>query len=351
MYRYRDYYKHFLTNRQRNGMASIYEQIGEWSHRVLLGEDLTLTRDDVLSLIEHRRDIMPGILLLTDRILKKRSGDTVFLCSITNAKSGKCSQDCAFCAQSSFHKTRITTYPLIEVRDMADRALAMEKAGATHYSLVTSGHSLNETEIDRICRAVEMIRKKTKLTVCGSLGMLSENSARKLIESGMTRYHHNLETARSHFDRICTTHTYDEDIETIHTAVAHGFDVCSGGIFGLGESWEQRVELAFTLRDLPVNTLPINFLNPVPGTRLENAPLLSPMDAITCIAVMRLVNPDKNITICGGREVTLRDFQSWVFTAGANGLMIGNYLTTSGRDLAMDLAMIGDSGLTTGQKA
>jgi biotin synthase len=162
----------------------------------------------------------------------------------------------------------------------------------------------------------------------------------------MTRYHHNLETARSHFDQICTTHSYDEDIETIHTAADNGFQVCSGGIFGLGESWAQRVELAFTLRDLPVNTLPVNFLNPVTGTRLEHLPLVPALDALLCIAILRLVNPDKNITVCGGREITLMDAQNRLFTAGANGLMIGNYLTTSGRDQAMDIAMIRDAGLS-----
>ncbi|GAB6097521.1 biotin synthase BioB [Desulfatiferula olefinivorans] len=310
------------------------------------GKPFSPDPDQVTALIESSDKNLTDLFRLSDRLREKHAGRRVFLCSIINAKSGKCSQNCAFCAQSSFHHTSIDTYPLLSEEALTDQALAMAKAGATHYSIVTSGHSLNEAEIDRICRAVETIRKKTDLTVCGSLGMLSAASARKLIASGMTRYHHNLETARSHFDRICTTHSYDEDIETIHTAADNGFAVCSGGIFGLGESWAQRVEMAFTLRDLPVNTLPVNFLNPVPGTRLEDRSLVPALDALLCIAIFRLVNPDKNITVCGGREITLRDFQSWVFAAGANGLMIGNYLTTSGRDQAMDIAMIRDADLS-----
>ena len=159
--------------------------------------------------------------------------------------------------------------------------------------------------------------------------MLSRESAEKLIASGMTRYHHNLETARSHFDSVCTTHTYEEDIETVQTARSVGFDVCCGGIFGLGETWEQRVELAFTLKELDIDTIPVNFLNPVSGTKLEKMPLLKAMDALKCIALIRLINPGKSIAICGGREIVLNDFQSWIFKAGADGLMAGNYLTIS----------------------
>jgi biotin synthase len=169
--------------------------------------------------------------------------------------------------------------------------------------------------------------------------------ARQLKESGITTYHHNLETARSHFDKICTTHDYDEDVATVQIAQSAGLKVCSGGILGLGESWEQRVELAFTLKELDVDSIPINFLNAIPGTPMETRPLLSPMEALKCIALFRMINPEKDITICGGRERTLRDYQSWIFLAGANGFMIGDYLTTKGRNTAMDIEMIKDMGL------
>lgn len=287
------------------------------------------------------------LFLCSDRIRQAFSHDNVFLCSILNAKSGKCSQDCAFCAQSSFHKAHIDTYSLMDMDTLTGKAFEMQRTGATHYSIVTSGHSLSESEIDRICKAVEVIRRDTELVVCGSLGMLSEQSAKKLIASGMTRYHHNLETARSHFDSICSTHRYDEDLDTIRTAAANGFKVCSGGIFGLGETWSQRVELAFTIKELEVDTIPVNFLNPVPGTRLESLDRLAPMEALKCIALFRLIHPDKSITVCGGREVVLKDYQSWVYKAGANGLMIGNYLTTSGRDAETDIEMTVAAGLKT----
>jgi biotin synthase len=179
------------------------------------------------------------------------------------------------------------------------------------------------------------------------LGILAEPTLRELKESGITTYHHNLETAGSYFDQICTTHAYDEDIETVRLAQSAGLSVCSGGIFGLGETWGQRVELAFTLRELNVDSIPINFLNPIPGTRMESRLLLTPMEALKCIALVRLVNPEKDITICGGREVTLRDCQSWFFIAGANGLMVGNYFTTQGRSITMDMDLIREMELLT----
>lgn len=285
------------------------------------------------------------LIICADKIRNHFKKNKVFLCSIINAKSGKCSQDCAFCAQSSFHQTQIETYPLLNPEIIIQDALKMDQAGACHYSIVTSGHSLTDDEIEQICTAVKAIKEKTDLTLCGSLGMLSEKSAKKLIKSGMTRYHHNLETAESHFDNICTTHTYEEDIETINLAIKHGFKVCTGGIFGLGESWKQRIELAFRLKELNIDTIPINFLNPVAGTKLEKRELVSPMDALKTIALIRIINPEKNITICGGREISLKDLQSRVFSAGSNGLMIGNYLTTSGRDISIDIEMVKDAGL------
>ena len=206
--------------------------------------------------------------------------------------------------------------------------------------MVTSGHSLSSKEIDSIGDTAEEINKKTDLSVCASLGQLTEPMASKLKQKGVTTYHHNLETAESYFNQICTTHNYDEDICTLKTAKSAGLKICSGGILGLGESWAQRVELAFTLKKLDVDSIPINFLNPIPGTRMENRPLLPPMEALKSIAIFRFINPDKDIIICGGREKTLGDFQSWVFIAGANGIIVGNYLTTKGRSTEIDMDMI-----------
>ncbi len=286
-------------------------------------------------------DLLTGARKITDRYRKNK----VFTCSIINAKSGFCSQDCAFCAQSSRHETDIETYSLIEVDGLVKQAVSMQESGAEKFSFVTSGHMLTDDEVDHICRAAGQIKSKTNLSLCGSLGMLTQEMAERFKEVGISRYHHNLETARSFFDKICTTHDYDEDIETVNMAKSAGLEVCSGGIMGMGESWEQRVELAITLKELDVDCIPINFLNPIPGTPMEDRPLLSPMEALKCIAIFRFVNPDKEITICGGREVTLKEFQSWVFMAGASGLMVGNYLTTKGRSIETDMEMIAALGL------
>ncbi|MCG8470967.1 MAG: biotin synthase BioB [Desulfobacterales bacterium] len=280
---------------------------------------------------------------------RQRQGDTVFLCSIVNAKSGKCSQDCAFCAQSASHETGVKIYPLLDEETLFQKGRAMAEAGATRFGIVTSGHSLNDSEIDRVCRVVERLRRETNLTICGSLGMLTESRAKRLLASGMGRYHHNLETARSHFDAICTTHTYDEDIETVELAAELGFGVCSGGILGMGESWEQRVELATTLKRLRADTIPVNFLTPVAGTRMAKRPLVPALEALRCVALFRIIAPEKRITVCGGREVTLGDYQSWLFPAGADGLMVGNYLTTAGRSMEDDLKMVADAGLAIGE--
>ncbi|OPX37441.1 MAG: biotin synthase BioB [Desulfobacteraceae bacterium 4484_190.1] len=285
------------------------------------------------------------LIVYANKLRNNCKGNSVFTCSIINAKSGLCSQDCAFCAQSGRHKTGVKVYPLLNEEKLVENALRMEEAGATTYSMVTSGFSPTDKELDTLTGAVLAIKKKTSLSVCTSIGVLTESTVKRLKECGVSTCHHNLETARSYFDRICTTHDYDDDLQTVKIAKSAGLKVCSGGIFGLGETWSQRVELAFTLKELDVDSIPINFLNPIAGTRMENMPLLPPMEALKTIALMRIINPKKEITICGGREKTLKDFQSWVFLAGANGLMIGNYLTTKGRSIDMDIDIIEAMGL------
>jgi biotin synthase len=279
-------------------------------------------------------------LLFAARAITKARGHAPFTCSILNAKSGTCSQDCRFCAQSGHYATGSPNHPLVSLEEMIERGLAMHRAGAGCYSLVTSGLMLASHEIDRICACAEFLRSRTDLTLSASLGLLTPGYARRLADAGLTRYHHNLETARSHFPSICTTHAYDEDIDTIRLVKGHGLQVCSGGILGLGESWDQRIEMAATLAGLEVDTVPLNFLNPIPGTPLQDSPLLSPHDALKSVALFRFMLPDAGITVAGGREKTLGDYQSWLPLAGANGMMIGNYLTTRGRDLEADRRML-----------
>jgi biotin synthase len=284
-------------------------------------------------------------LMSGGKIRERYLGKRVFTCAIINAKSGLCSQDCAFCAQSAHHDTGVETYPLKSSAAMARRARELKFAGASRFSIVTSGIVLTEAEVVTVCRTAEIIRREVGLEVCASLGMLTPDLARRLADSGITRYHHNLETARSFFPKICTSHDYEEDLETVRIAKKAGMAVCAGGILGLGESWEQRVELAFTLKALEVDSVPLNFLNPIPGTRLAGRSRLKSMEALRCIALFRFILPEQEILICGGREVTLKDFQSWIFLAGASGLMVGNYLTTKGRKVAEDIEMIEELGL------
>ena len=306
-------------------------------HQILDGKPLTHEQGCQLAGLgeEHTTGILFAAGAIT-RAMKHRP----FTCSITNAKSGTCSQDCRFCAQSGHYNTGSPTHPLLPLDELIERGLAMHEAGARCYSLVTSGLMLARDEIDRICSCAEALKAQTKLELSASLGLLSEDYARRLTEAGLTRYHHNLETSRSYFPSICTTHSYDEDIATIRLAKKHGLKICSGGILGLGESWSQRVELAQTLAELGVDTVPLNFLSPIPGTPLEDSPLLSPHDALKSVAVFRFMLPRASITIAGGRERVLGDYQSWLPLAGANGMMIGNYLTTKGRDLEADLRML-----------
>lgn len=315
----------------------LHPLITRLSRQVLDGKSLTEEQGNLLADLESRHTTE---LLFAANAITRAMGHRSFTCSITNAKSGTCSQDCRFCAQSGHYDTGSPTHPLLPLEELIDRGLAMHQAGAACYSLVTSGLMLSSDEIDRIAACIETLKSRTSLQLSASLGLLNPDYARRLTRAGLTRYHHNLETARSHFPSICTTHSYDEDIATIRLAKEHGLRICSGGILGLGESWAQRVELAATLAELDVDTVPLNFLSPIAGTPLEDSPVLSVHDALKSVALFRFMLPKASITIAGGRERVLGDYQSWLPLAGANGMMIGNYLTTKGRDLDADLKML-----------
>lgn len=316
----------------------------------IINNNAQISRAEALDLAEANPQETLDLIACAGKISRAFKKNTVFKCAIINAKSGMCPEDCAFCAQSAHHQTQAAVYDLLSPEKLEAEGLKMAAAGATHYSVVTSGTSLNDKDIRTVCDVAKRLKTKTRLTLCASVGLLTPKTARQLKRAGIDRYHHNLETARSHFDSICTTHEYDDDIQTVQVALKAGLKVCSGGIFGMGESWAQRVELAYTLKALDVDSIPINFLNPIKGTKLANSPLLAPLEALKVIALYRFIHPNKDITICGGREATLKDFQSWVFAAGANGLMIGNYLTTQGRQLKMDLDMIQALGVSDAEQ-
>lgn len=283
---------------------------------------------------------------VANRLREEYSGKYIKLCAIINAKSGGCEEDCAFCAQSSHYKTKVHVYPLVSNAKIVESAKKAKSDGAIEFSIVTSGYSIETTEeIKKLAFAISEMKKATGMGACASLGILSETTLKKLKEAGLNHYHHNLETARSYFPEICTTHDYDDDIKAVLNAKKCGLKVCCGGIFGLGESIEQRVELLMTLKELDVDSVPINFLNPIPGTPLEGKNHLTPMECLKIIALARVLLPDKDIVICGGREVNLRDLQPMMFFAGANGTMTGDYLTTRGRPSEEDLRMIESCGL------
>jgi biotin synthase len=211
---------------------------------------------------------------------------------------------------------------------------------------VTSGKGItSEGELDTLCKALEKIAQKTDIIPCASLGVLNPRQMKALSAAGLKRYHHNLETAESYFPKMCSTHSYQERVQTVRAAQEADLEVCSGALFGLGETGEQRIELAFALRELNVDSIPLNFLNPVTGTPLEHYPMLDPLEILKIIALFRFVLPEKDIRVCGGREVGLRTLQPLMYVAGANGTMVGNYLTTRGRNPAVDIQEIYDLGL------
>ncbi|MCL2390026.1 MAG: biotin synthase BioB [Endomicrobia bacterium] len=278
------------------------------------------------------------------KVRKKYKGDKVKICSIINAKSGQCGENCKFCAQSAFNKTEVTVYPLAETAQIARSAdKALENAQC--FGIVSSGNYLNEKEIDSLCEMFKNYKQVESLSV--SIGRLSDEILFKFKEAGIKKIHHNLETSREFFPKICTTHSYDERINTIKRAKTLGFKICSGGLFGIGESIHDRVDLAFALKELDVDSVPMNFFIQVKGTALEGAKPLLPTEILKTIALFRLILQKQDIVICGGREVNLRDLQSMIFLAGANGMMSGGYLTTGGRDIETDLKMIKDLGMET----
>ncbi len=305
-----------------------------------------ISSDEAIGLAASYEENFYEILAVTEQVRRRFKGAEINLCSIVNAKSGLCAEDCSFCSQSVKYSTGVETFPMAGPRAVVEAAMRAEARGAREFSIVTSGTKIEkESDLRLLEEALSAMRQATPLERCASIGTVGHSTLRRLRDAGLQSFHHNLETSRSFFPNICTTHSYEDDVQTIRTAKELGLYVCSGGIFGLGESWADRVELAATLKDLDVDSIPVNFLNPRPGTPLEKAQNLNPRECLMIIALLRLMMPQKDIVVCGGREVNLRDMQALIFAAGANGMMIGDYLTTPGRDAEKDLRMIEDLGL------
>ncbi len=269
-------------------------------------------------------------------------GDRVSLCSIINAKSGRCSEDCAFCSQSSHYQTEAPVYPLKDTEEVVVAARQARDSGAGHFSLVTSGRGLSGDDLEKVAEMISAIRDRVGIRVCASLGILNQGELAYLREAGLVRYHHNLESSREYFPRVVTSHGFNERIAVVKAAKDAGLEICSGGIIGMGENENDRLSLARSLAELEVDSVPLNILIPLPGTPLAELPPLSVTEALRAIALFRIILPSVPIRLAAGRESVLADFLSTAFLAGADGMMIGGYLTQRGRSADRDMQFIDD---------
>ncbi|HAJ56717.1 MAG TPA: biotin synthase BioB [Candidatus Omnitrophica bacterium] len=282
------------------------------------------------------------LIAAANSVRREHAGPGLELCNIMNAKSGSCSQDCKFCAQSAHHATGVSTYPLKKKDEMLEAARRAKEAGAHRFDIVTSGNTLTKDEIKVIADAVSDITRNIGIKMCASLGKIQEADLLLLKDSGLTRYHHNIETSRNFFHKIVSSHTFEDRLTTIRAAKATGLEVCSGGIIGLGETMADRIDMALCLRELGVDSVPINILVPIKGTLMEGQAALSCEEAVRTIAIFRIILKDKIIKIAAGRESVLKDFQALAFMAGANGMLIGGYLTIKGRMPEEDLKLVSE---------
>ncbi len=286
----------------------------------------------------ERGDIM-DLLSLANKVRIKHASK-VHTCSIVNAKSGACSENCRFCTQSAHHSTDVETYPLLSVEAFVSAAKEVYDNGVKHFGIVTSGYGYRKVNAEflTIIEAIQTIKKQMPgMAVCATLGNLGEEPVKMLAAEGIGHYNINLQVAPERFaELVATTHTIDEKLETVRLLQKHGISVCCGGIFGLGETRKDRVSLAFKLKDLNITIIPINVLVAMPGTPLENQPKAEPMEVAKAVAVFRLINPTKVIKLAAGRETIMKDFQAVLMLSGANGMLVGGYLTTRGRDYSDD---------------
>lgn len=280
-----------------------------------------------------------------DRIRKHYHGDQVDLCSIVNARSGKCSEDCKWCSQSKFHQTDIEVYDLIPKDQACAQARKNEKAGVRKFSLVTSGRTISHSHLDQLCEIYRELKTSSSLELCASMGLLDREKMQKLYDAGVRNYHCNIETAPSYFPSLCSTHTIEEKKETLRIAQEVGLRRCSGGIIGMGETMEQRIEMAMTLREMGIESIPINILNPIAGTPLEKSPRLSDEAILTTMALFRFINPKAWVRFAGGRTLIL-GIQDKALKSGINATIVGDMLTTKGITMEDDIAHIQSLGFT-----
>lgn len=310
----------------------------------VLGNDVIqgkqITKQEAMELYQ-----MPLIPLCekANEIRRYFCGDIFDICTIINGKSGRCSENCRFCAQSAFSHTNAAEYPLLSAEEILALAKQNDSQGVLRYSIVTSGKRLSEEEVNQMCDTIRVIKKETNLSVCISFGLLKESQFQKLKEAGAQRVHNNLEASKNYFPKVCTTHTFEDKIAAIHAARKAGLSVCSGGIMGLGEMPEDRIDMAFSLKELGIKSVPINLLNPIAGTPFENNKKLTEEDMRRIAAVYRFILPDAFIRLAGGRGL-LPDKGKSCFLSGANAAISGDMLTTAGITVETDMQMIKEIG-------
>jgi len=310
--------------------------------KVLAGEGIS--REEAFELAGRPFEELGELLDLVREVRKLFCGTDIDVCSIMNARSGLCGEDCRFCAQSSHYNTGAEVYPLISPEKVLEKARRMEAAGANRYSLVISGRGIRERDFEKILDIYRILRAETSLMLCASLGIIGYEKARRLKDTGVTMYHHNVETGRRYFPSICTTHTFNERVDAIKAVQSAGLEVCSGGIIGLGEIMDDRLDMVLELRELGIRYVPVNILNPILGTPLAGQKRLPTEEILKTVAIFRLIMPRSVIRLCGGRE-QLQEKQSDALLASINGIMIGGYLTIPGNEVERDMEMINAAGL------
>lgn len=314
------------------------------AEHALLTERRRLTRDEALAVAHLPLDELPSLVALAHKVRLEWCGPEVELESLINAKSGACPEDCAFCSQSVRYDSGVDVYPFLSIDEIVEAAHATKAAGATQFCIVVAVRGPEERLLRRVIDAVDAVHRETGLEVACSLGLLNEEQAKRLADAGVRRYNHNLEACRELFPQICTTHSYDDRVATARLATDAGMELCCGGILGMGETLEQRVDFAFELAELGPCEVPMNFLLPS-GTPLGEQRLISPREALQAIALFRLILPDAWLRLAGGREYVLGELQAMGLLAGANALIVGNYLTTGGRPAEEDHALLEALGM------
>ncbi|MDE2483157.1 MAG: biotin synthase BioB [bacterium] len=287
---------------------------------------------------------VPDLLALADEVREKYCGNGIAVEVLYNAKKGGCSEDCHFCSQSARFATEVDAEPFSSVEGFVEAAREAHLRGASEFCVVVAVRGPSTKLLDRVCEAVKLIKAELPLKVAVSLGILTEPQIARLVEAGVDKVNHNLETSRRYFSSVCTTHTFEERMTTLELVRKHDLEVCCGGIIGMGETVEDRIDFLCTLQQLEPEEVPINFLNPRPGTPFQDRSLVEPIEALRFVAMARLALPKALVRFAGGREITLQGLQDLGMRSGASGIVLGNYLTTSGRNDEDDFAMLNRLG-------